>query len=92
MFSKVESPCFIPQLDELDDSDEKLEKHVYAVKCELNGIKKNVNSLRSFNFLWISTDYHELCSKDQNCFFCNMRSSCLRLRQMREKGPRSLIT
>ena len=31
-----------------------------------------------------------MCNLDESCFFCNLRSSCLRLRQIREKGPRSL--
>ena len=87
------SPFVIPQLDGLDDSeseDGELEKRVYAINCELEEIKQIVNLLRSFNFLWLLTDFHELCSYDQHCFFCNMRSACLRLRQMREKGPRSI--
>ena len=38
---------------------------------------------------------HCLCEFDQkqpeqNCFFCHMRSSCLRLNTTRTKGPRSL--
>ena len=93
MFSEVMCPFVIPQLDGFNDSDSedgRVEKRVYAVNCELEGIKQIVTLLRSFNFLWISTEYHGLCSFDQNCFLCNMRSSCLRLRQMREKGPRSI--
>ena len=35
-------------------------------------------------------DSHKLCDISQSCFFCNMRSSSLRLRQYREKGPKSL--
>ena len=41
-----------------------------------------------FHNFW--TVYHVLCNSDQNCFFCNLRSSCLRLRKIREKGPRSI--
>ena len=35
-------------------------------------------------------DHHNLCNINEACFFCNMRSSCLRLRQTREKGPKGL--
>ena len=38
----------------------------------------------------ISRTSHSLCSLDKSCFFCNMRSACLRLRQCRQKGPKCL--
>ena len=31
---------------------------------------------------------HSVCSLDKNCFFCHMRSSCLRLRREYLKGPK----
>ena len=82
----------IPQLDGCDDFDlsEKgnMEKQIYGVNCEINEIIQLINFVRSFNFLWISTDSHWLCSLHQECFFCYMRSTCLRLRKEREKGPK----
>ena len=82
----------IPQLDGCDEFDlsEKgnMEKQIYGVNCEINEIIQLINFFRSFNFLWISTDSHWLCSVPQECFFCYMRSTCLRLRKEREKGPK----
>ena len=84
----------ISQLDGLDDidlkDDDKAMKRIFAVNCEIKEIIQLVNFLRSFNFLWISPEYHCLCSSVDSCSFCHMRSSFLRLRKEREKGPRSL--
>ena len=48
------------------------------------------NFLRSFNLMWITSDSHQLCDIDRSCFFCNVRSSFLRLRKRREKGIKSI--
>ena len=83
----------IPQTDGMDDAfieDRKPEKSIYGVNCSVNSIIQLFNLMRSFNFLWITMDSHKLCDISQSCFFCNMRSSSLRLRQSREKGPKSL--
>ena len=84
----------IPQLDGCDDFNlidrGNMEKRIYGVKCEIKEIIQLINFLRSFNFLWISTDSHWLCTINQACFFCYMRSSCLRLRATRGRGPKSL--
>ena len=65
-------------------------KEIYAVNCESRELVDLINFVRSFNLLWVSTQEHLLCALDQSCFFCNIRSSCLRLRQERKKGPRSI--
>ena len=77
-------------LNEAFIEERKQEKKIYSVNCSLEAVIQLFNFMRSFNFLWISMDHHLLCNMDQACFFCNMRSSCLRLRQTREKGPKGL--
>ena len=84
----------IPQLDGFDDEDKiskgKSVKQIYGIKCNIRAIVQLVNFLRSFNFLWISSSSHWLCTLSQSCFFCYIRSSCLRLRKERFKGPKML--
>ena len=84
----------IPQLDGFNDEDlEDLcnrEIRIFGVNCEIEEISQLLNFFRSFNFMWISSNFHKLCCWDQTCYFCYMRSSCIRLRQVREKGPRCL--
>ena len=84
----------ICQLDGLDDFSELEDipsnSEIFGVKCEARVIVDLVNFFRSFNFLWICMKDHLLCRLEQACFFCHMRSSCLRIRQERKKGPRSL--
>ena len=46
-----------------------------------------MNFFRSFNVSWLSSVDHTLCWLDEECFFCNLRSMFLRLRQERIKGP-----
>ena len=65
-------------------------KRIYGINCEINNIIQMINFVRSFNFLWITRDMHWMCHISQDCFFCCLRSSCLRLRQEREKGPKLL--
>ena len=65
-------------------------KRIYGINCEISNIIHMINFIRSFNFLWITRDTHWMCHISQDCFFCSLRSSCLRLRQEREKGPKTL--
>ena len=81
--------CSFSQLDGFEEESFLLErvKSVYGISCEAEGIRQLINFLRSFNFLWISMKSHPLCVIDEECFFCNIRSSALRLRIERRKGP-----
>ena len=90
----------IPQFDggcdlESSDDDEIINKSVFAINCEINNISCLINFFRGFEFLWSASSGHCLCIPDhkqpeQNCFFCNLRSSCLRLSVKRTKGPKNL--
>ena len=90
----------IPQFDGGNDSESSqeekiIEKSVFAINCENQEITTLLNFFRNCDFLWKSMSNHSLCQFDQkdsesNCFFCNMRSSCLRLNSPRAKGPKSL--
>ena len=90
----------IPQFDGGNDSESsidegKIEKNVFAINCEIDEITHLVNFFRGCNFLWESLMSHCICNNDQkqtenNCFFCHMRSTCIRLNTKRTKGPRSL--
>ena len=64
-----------------------LSKTVFGINCEEDAIIQIINFLRSFNFLWIALKCHSLCVIDESCFFCVIRSSSLRLRQERKRGP-----
>ena len=66
-------------------------KSLFSVKCETKEITQLLTFFRSFDLIWRSLASHKLCStSDGNCFFCHMRSSCLRLRATRGRGPKSL--
>ena len=48
---------------------------------------------RGFDFIWKSLPCHKMCSQkslDENCFYCHMRSSMIRLSASRGRGPKSL--
>ena len=84
--------CQVPQYDGLDDESSTMEitekiKTVFGINCENEGIIQLISFVRSFNFLWIACRSHPLCFIGVACFFCNIRSSVLRLRQERNKGP-----
>ena len=91
----VHTTDVIPQLDGMDDlsdSSDRIEhgepsKTVFGINCEHREIVQLVNFFRSFNVLWLSSQDHILCWLDEECFFCNLRSMFLRLRQERIKGP-----
>ena len=82
-------------MDDYSDSNEELrmnsnliiDKNVFEINCEVDAIIQLINFLRSFNFIWIALKCHSLCVIDESCFFCNIRSSFLRLRLERKKGP-----
>ena len=78
---------FIPQYDGLDADQLKQVKTVFGINCEVEEIIHLINFIRSFNFIWISSTGHSLCFIDEACFFCCLRSSILRLRLERKKGP-----
>ena len=92
--------ALIPQFDGLDDinlfeEEEVVDKKLFSVNCEQNEIPQLMNFFRSFHFLWKKSENHLMCNYDsksitQNCFFCLMRSSCLRLSTPRTKGPKSI--
>ena len=91
----VDTMYIIQQLDGIDDlSDSSSEieytepsKSVFGINCEHKEIIQLMNFFRSFNVLWLCSEDHNLCWLDEECFFCHIRSSILRLRQKREKGP-----
>ena len=90
--NRIHMQDYIPQIDGLDDPARKVEKKIFGINCEIKGIVQLINFFRSFNFLWISSclKSHWMCPLNQQCFFCYMRSSCLRLRKERSKGPRMI--
>ena len=76
-----------------EEQEEEIKKNVFSVNCEIREISYLMNFFRSFDCLWRSKLTHCLCESDQkesSCFFCSMRSSCLRLNGQRTKGPRNL--
>ena len=96
-FSEVSSDeSMILQCDGGNDlKDSSLVKRVYAVNCEIEEISTILNFVRSLDFIWIISSSHELCDfnskhKELNCYFCHLRSSCLRLGAERKKGPKSI--
>ena len=91
--------CNIAQLDGncdeimISDSDTEIECNAYAINCENKKINILLNFLRKFFGSWPLTYIHPLCNfqhKDENCFYCLIRSSCLRIEGYRVKGPRSM--
>ena len=80
----------IPQLD--GQGDIELKKNCFAVNCPYEEIVVLMNFIRSFD-IWKSIPEHELCAfikSGYSCFFCLVRSSCLRLSAYRGKGPKSI--
>ena len=81
------SDWMIPQLDGLDDEALNINE-IFTIKCESIELIQMMNFLRSFDLLWELNDAHNLCSFKENCFFCHMRSSFLRLTEERTMGPK----
>ena len=66
------------QLDGADDKETDV-KSVFSIKCEENGITNLINFIRSFDILWEYGENHGPCTYNQDCFYCHVRSSILRL-------------
>ena len=95
LFSEDETP--IIQLDGNDslltEDEERIKKSMFSINCASEEVTQLVTFFKSFNFVWETIDWHNLCrykSLEESCFFCHMRSSCLRLNGERLKGPKSL--
>ena len=70
-----------------------IKKSIFSVNCEMNEITQLITFFRSFNFVWKTLKEHKICDQKlsgENCFFCHMRSSCLRLNASRGRGPKGL--
>jgi hypothetical protein len=87
------------QVDGNDDimDEEVPPKCLYSVNCEHPVLISWINFFRSFDFLWETTD-HCICTFNvadpglSSCFFCLMRSSCIRLRIRVAKRTKELKT
>ena len=85
----------IPQFDGGSDNAKLVEKKLFSINSEVKEIICLINFFRNCDFLWNSMSSHSLCEFNQkelgnNCFFCHMRSSCIRLNFPRSKGIKSL--
>ena len=81
----------ILQLDGLEDKG--VSKKYFSVNCKVEELIVLINFFRCFENLWNSSIQHALCIFDKdksNCFFCLMRSTCLRINTPRLTGPKSL--
>jgi hypothetical protein len=67
-----------------------LKKKIFSVHCEIKDIAQVITFFRGLSFVWKSLTGHKMCQSSLNCFFCHMRSSCLRLSAQRGYGPKSL--
>ena len=87
----------IPQMDgqitESSEDEVKKKKSIFSVNIGLNEITQLISFFRSFDNVWNSLDFHKICAQNhllESCFFCYMRSSCLRLNAVRRLGPKTL--
>ena len=81
----------IPQVDGLDNIS--LVKKCFSVNCEIEELIALVTFFRSFENLWNCSTQHDICDyirNGANCFFCLMRSGCVRINSPRATGPKSL--
>ena len=83
--------------DDLKDSKtiEPIDKHTYALNCEDRSVVLLLNFIRNFYPLWSLIYIHPLCDfqngvNSANCFFCLVRSLCIRLNEKRFKGPKNV--
>ena len=68
-----------------------IKKKIFSVHCEIKDVIPVLTFFRGLSFVWKSLTSHKMCqTKTVNCFFCHMRSSCLRLSAPRGYGPKSL--
>ena len=77
------------QIDGFEDfeEDKSIAKEIFAINCEREEIIELMTLFRSFDNFWADSRFHSICDVDESCFFCRIRSSSLRLRQERTKGP-----
>ena len=81
----------ILQVDGLED--EVVSRKYFSVNCKVEELIVLINFFRCFRNLWNSSIQHALCIFDKdksNCFFCLMRSTCVRINTPRTTGPKSL--
>ena len=91
--SEIRIPQFDGNINGSSEDDQIVNKTIYSINCEMTEIIEVITFLRSFDFYWKYLENHKLCEPKKSaeqCFFCHMRSSCLKLNNQRSKGPRSL--
>ena len=91
----IEDNDLIPQIDgnSREDDGNIQHKDVYAINSEMDEVICLINFFRSCSFLWTNAKIHPFCKSESltdDCFFCYLRSSCLKLNLPRSKGPRSV--
>ena len=61
----------IVQMDGFDDFEEEKQmvKNIFAINCEQVEIIEFMTFFRSFNKLWLDSEFHLLCDADESCFF-----------------------
>ena len=91
VFFEDKEKCNILQLDGLEEEGDC--KKYFSVNCKIEELVVLINFFRCFKNLWNTSIEHPLCIFDKdksNCFFCLMRSTCLRINTPRTTGPKSL--
>ena len=92
-----EDETVITQIDGNDSmlikDEAKMKRTIFSINCASNDVIQLITFFRSFDFVWEITNWHKLCnskSSEESCFFCHVRSSCLRLNGKRGRGPKGL--
>ena len=91
IFSEIKEKYNMIQVDGLEDYG--FSRKYFSVNCKVEELIVLINFFRCFENLWNSSIQHPLCIFDKdksNCFFCLMRSTCLRINTPRKTGPKSL--
>ena len=79
-----------------DEEDIPTPSNLYTINYEDQKIYTWINFFRGFDFIWENTSSHCMCNLRKldkglkNCFFCVMRSACLRLSNRGKSGPKGL--
>ena len=82
-------------LSEFED-DIPIPSNLYTINYEDQKICTWINFFRGFDFIWKTVNNHSMCNLRKlekgfkNCFYCVMRSACLRLSNRGNRGPKSL--
>ena len=82
-------------VSESSEDGSKILRTLFSVNCDMNEIAQVLTFFRGLDFIWDSNSCHKICllkPLSENCFFCHMRSSCLRLCTSRGRGPKSWKT